>query len=157
MKSRLIASIALGAAVVLGATGCSMISPQGTTIPYSPSDGVNVTGSQPLQVRNAMVIANADGTAGNLVASIVNPTDSGLTLRMEVGQTRTPATVSVPANSVVSLGAEGTAPLPLEGFDAAPGTNIQVSFQSGQDLPVITDVPVLDGSLPYYADLAPSE
>ncbi len=39
MKTRLIASIALGAAVVLGTTGCNILAPQATTIDYSASDG----------------------------------------------------------------------------------------------------------------------
>lgn len=154
-RSRLVASIALGAAVVLGATGCTFMTPQSTEIVYSPSDGVLVQGSAPLEVRNALVIANEDGTAGNLVAAIVNPTDGDLTLRMEVGDARTPAIVRVPANSILSLGAEGTPPLALEDFDAAPGTNIPIYFQSGDVNGVQTDVPVMDGSLPYYATLAP--
>ena len=48
--------------VVLGTTGCSMISPQATTIPYSAADGVNVPASGPLKVRNALFVANEDGT-----------------------------------------------------------------------------------------------
>ena len=42
MKSRLIASLALGALVVFGTTGCAMLSTQATTLEYSPADGVNV-------------------------------------------------------------------------------------------------------------------
>ncbi|MFT4219814.1 MAG: DNA modification methylase [Microbacterium sp.] len=155
MKSRLIASLALGAAVILGATGCAMISPQATTVHYSPADGVNVDGSAPLEVRNAVVIANEEGTAGNLVAAIVNPTDGSLTLNLEVGDARTPATVHVPANSVVSLGAEGTPPLPLANFEGVPGSDVPIYFQSGDENGVKTDVPILDGTLPYYADLVP--
>lgn len=156
MKSRLIASLALGVAVAIGTTGCAFITPQGTEIEYSPSDGVTVAGSAPLEVRNAFVVANEDGTAGNLVAAIVNPTDGDLTLRLEVGENRTPATVRVEANSIVSLGAEDKAPLELSDFDAKPGTVVQIYFQSGDKNGVQTDVPVLDGTLPYYATLAPT-
>jgi hypothetical protein len=156
VKSRLIASLAVGAAIVLGSSGCAFITPQGTEIEYSPSDGVTVFGSAPLQVRNALVVANEEGTAGNLVAAIVNPTDGDLTLRMEVGEGRTPADIRVPANSVLSLGAEGTPPLPLDGFDVKPGANVSIYFQSGDVDGVSTDVPVLNGSLPYYATLAPT-
>ena len=42
MKPRLIASLAIGALVVLGTTGCSMISTQATTITYSANyDGTD--------------------------------------------------------------------------------------------------------------------
>jgi len=155
VKSRFIASIALGAAVVLGATGCTFITPQSTTIVYSPSDGVTVEGSKPLEVRNALIIANDEGTAGNLVAAVVNPTDGDLTLRMEIGEDRVPQSIRVPANSVVSLGGDGTPPLELDDFRAEPGTNIPIYFQSGNVNGVQTDVPVMDGSLPYYKTLAP--
>ena len=40
--SRLMASVALGAAVLLGTAGCAMLATQATTLPYSPADGVNV-------------------------------------------------------------------------------------------------------------------
>jgi hypothetical protein len=156
VKSRFIASIALGAAVALGATGCTFMTPQSTKIVYSPSDGVTVEGSAPLEIRNALIISNDEGTAANLVAAVVNPTDGDLTLRMEVGENRVPAIVRVPANSVVSLGAEGTPPLELADFDAKPGTDIPVYFQSGDINGVQTDVPVMDGSLPYYKTLAPT-
>ena len=86
MNPRLIASLAIGAAVVLGTTGCSMISPQATTIPYSAAEGVNVWGSGPLEVRNALIVANEDGSEGNFVAAIVNQTDESQTLHIEFGE-----------------------------------------------------------------------
>jgi len=153
---RPLAALVVGAVVALGATGCTFMTPQSTEIVYSPSDGVMVEGSAPLEVRNALVVADADGTAGNLVAAVVNPTDGDLTLRMEVGESRSPAILRVPANSIVSLGAEGTPPLALADFDAKPGTNVPIYFQSGDANGVQTDVPVLDGTLPYYATLAPT-
>ncbi len=61
MKSRLIASLAVGALVLLGTTGCAMLSTQATTIPYSPSDGVNIPDSGPLQVRNALIVSDEEG------------------------------------------------------------------------------------------------
>ena len=73
MKSRLLASVAVGAAVALGLTGCTFITPQSTAVEYSAGDGVNVEGSAPLEVRNVIVVANPEGTAGNLIAAIVNP------------------------------------------------------------------------------------
>ncbi|HET8927516.1 MAG TPA: DNA modification methylase [Microbacterium sp.] len=156
MKSRLLASVAVGAAVALGLTGCTFITPQSTEIEYSAGDGVNVVGSAPLEVRNVIVVANPEGTAGNLIAAIVNPTDQPQTLRMEVGEAQTPATVRVPANSVVSLGAQGEPPLELDDFSGAPGTNVEIYFQSGDVNGVSTAVPIVDGTLSYYADLAPS-
>lgn len=154
MKSRLVASAAISALVLLGATGCTFITPQSTKIEYAASDGVNVTGEYgPLDVRNAFIVANEDGSVGNLVAAIVNPTDEKATLTITV-EGIDPMAVTVPAGGTVSLGADEE-PLRIVDLDTKPGATIEVHFQSGDSTGVKTSVPVLDGSLPYYADLAP--
>ena len=157
MKPRLIASLAIGAVVVLGTTGCSMISGQATTIPYSAAEGVNVHGAGPLEVRNALIVANEDGSEGNFVAAIVNQTDESQTLHMEFGEgdAAIEARIRVPANSVVSLGTEDTEPILLEGLDTLPGADIPGYFQSGDGEGVLVSVPVLDGGLEYLAPLVP--
>jgi hypothetical protein len=38
-----------------------------------------------------------------------------------------------------------------------PGATIKVYFQSGDATGAAADVPVLDGSLSYYADLVPQD
>jgi len=145
VKSRLIASLALGALVVLGTSGCAMLSTQATTIPYSPSDGVNIPDS------------DETGVDGNLVAAIVNATSESQTLNIEYGEgsSKSSETVRVPANTTVSLGTAETDPLLLEGIDTKPGANLPMFFQSGDSDGVLFDVPVLDGSLDYYGDLLP--
>ena len=156
MKSRLIASLALGALVVLVTSGCAMLSTQATSIQYSASDGVNIPDSGPLQVRNVLIVSDEDGVDGVLVAAIVNATSESQTLTIEYGEgSKTTETIRVPANSTVSLGTEETDPLPLEGIDTKPGANLPMFFQSGDSDGVLFDVPVLDGSLDYYGDLLP--
>lgn len=155
MKLRIVASIAVGAALTLGATGCSMISPQATTIDFSASDGVNIPPSGPLDVRNAMVIADESGTAGNFLAAIVNPTDEDHTLIFGFGETTT--TLKVPARDSISLGVDGNKPILLEDIDTMPGGTLPMSFQSGDAEGVRIDVPVLDGTLPYYTEYVPLE
>lgn len=160
MKTRLFASLAVGAAVVLGTTGCNLIAPQATTIEYSASDGVNVPESGPLQVRNALIVADEEGTDGNFVAAIVNDTNQSQTLRLEVGEgaDTVRASVNVPASSTVSLGdlTNKVEPLALEGFEGAPGSTVPVYFQSGDAEGALVQVPVLDGALEYLAPLAPT-
>ncbi|WP_438352265.1 DNA modification methylase [Microbacterium sp. CJ88] len=155
MKSRLIASVALGAAVVLGATGCSMISPQATTIPYAPSDGINVNGTGPLKLRNVLIVATADGSAGNLVGAIVNESSSAQTLTIDIRNGAITDSVRVPANGTVSLGTADTDPLLLEGLDAKPGSDIAVYFSAG-DQGNLATVPILDGKLDYLTNLVPT-
>lgn len=156
MKSRLVASAALSALVLLGATGCTFITPQSTQVKYSASDGVNVEDSEgPLDIRNAMVIATEDGATGNLVAAIVNTTDKAATLTVEI-EGLDPLTVRVGAGDSISLGADAE-PLRIDGLDTIPGATVKIYFQSGDATGTATQVPVLDGSLPYYADLVPQE
>ncbi|MDQ0728652.1 DNA modification methylase [Microbacterium sp. W4I20] len=156
MKSRLVASAALSALVLLGATGCTFISPQATTIEYSASDGVNVSDADgPLDVRNAFIVATEDGSVGNFIGAIVNPTGESATIRIALAGSE-PFTITVPAGKTVSLGAEdGEDPLRIVDLDTIPGATVEMHFQSGDSTGVKTDVPVLDGSLPYYADLVP--
>jgi len=156
VNSRLIASLAVSALVVLGTSGCALVSTQATQLQYSASDGVNIPHSGPLDVRNVLVVTE-DGVDGVLVAAIVNTTDEPQTLNIEYGEgsDKTSEKIRVPANGVVSLGTEETDALPLEGIDSAPGTNLPMFFQSGDSEGVLYAVPVLDGSLDYYGDLLP--
>src|SRR5690606_26594649 len=134
---------------------CTFISPQATTIEYAASDGVNPQTDGPLQVRNAFIVADEDGANGNLVAAIVNTTDKRQTLTVEV-EGLEPLTVQVPTEETVSLGADA-GPLRTAGLDALPGSTVTVYFQSGDELGDGIEVPVLDGTLPYYEDLVPAE
>ena len=153
MKLRIVASIALGAALTLGAAGCSMIAPQATTIDYSASDGVNIEKSGPLDVRNAMVIADESGSTGNFLAAVVNTTDEAQTLVFGFGGETT--TLRVPARERISLGVDGAKPVRLENLDTLPGATLPMSFQSGDGAGVVTEVPVLDGKLPQYTEYVP--
>lgn len=153
MKSRLVAPLALGLAVAFGATGCSMVSSQATTIDYSPSDGVNVPASGPVVIRNAMVIANAEGTQGNFVANLVNDTDTDAQLNINFGRELT--SVSVPARATVNLGIGQVEPLLIDGLGTKAGQTLLTSFQSGDGEGAEIAVPVLDGALPYYEEFVP--
>ena len=156
MKSRLVASAALSALVLLGATGCTFISPQATTIEYSASDGVNVSDADgPIDARNVFIVADESGTVGNLIGAFVNPTDERATIAIAF-QNGDPFSITVPAGGRVSLGAD-TEPLRIDDLDAQPGATIEIHFQSGDSTGVKAAIPVLDGSLPYYADLVPAE
>jgi hypothetical protein len=155
VNTRALASAALAGLVILGATGCQAITPQATTIIYSPADGVAVPDAEgaPIEIRNALVIADDEGEQGSLVAALVNRTDSAGTLTLEWGDES--ATVRVPADSVVSLGTTDEDPLLLDAIDTIPGATLPIYFQSGDAEGVLTEVPVLNGCLEGYEDLVP--
>lgn len=153
MNSRLLTSLALGVTLVLGTAGCSVITTQATTIPYSAADGVNIPDSGPLLVRNALLVADESGEKANFLAAIVNDSDSAETLL--VGLDGATQTVRVPARSAISLGFDGSEPLLFPRIDSAPGTNVELTFQSGTGEGVAYLVPVLDGGLEYLAEFVP--
>ncbi|MGF3056872.1 DNA modification methylase [Microbacterium sp. YY-01] len=155
MKSRLVASIALSALVLTGATGCTFITNQATTMQYSAGDGVNVSGDGPVAVRNAFFVVNDDGTVANFIGALVNSTDEQQTLTIDIDGVGK-VTIDVAAGESLSLGANDE-PLRVEGFTVPAGANATVYFQSGDAEGVRTQVPVLDGTLPYYSDLVPGE
>jgi hypothetical protein len=156
-RSRLIASIAVGAAVALGTTGCTFMTPQSTQVQYSAAEGVNVFGDGPLAVRNAFIVANEDGTLGNFVAAIVNETDESQTLRVSIGEGDTvDLSIRVPARAVLSLGSDDTEPILIEGPEMLPGADIPGFFESGGNEGTLVSLPILDGELDYLTDLVPS-
>ena len=157
MKSRLVASAAISALVLLGATGCTFITPQSTKINYSPSDGINLPDSDgPLKIRNALIVATEDGSAGNLIAAIVNSTDRAEVLTIDVDGSDDSLTIRVGAGDTVSLGANAD-PLLIEDLGVKPGATVEVYFQSGDATGASAQLAVLDGKLPYYKDLVPEE
>jgi hypothetical protein len=156
VKSRLIASLGLSIAIVLGATGCAFMTPQSTQIQYSAAEGVNVYESGPLDVRNAFIVANEDGTLGNFVAAIVNDTDETHTLNVTIGEGDTvELSIRVPARSVLSLGSDDTDPIEIDGIELLPGADVPGFFESGDETGVLVSLPILDGALDYLADLVP--
>ena len=91
-------------------------------------------------------------------AAVVNGTDSAETLRIDIGDAGSvgTATIRVPANTVISLGSDETEPLLIEDLGGAmPGTDIPMSFQSGDGETTVVPVPVLDGEQDYLAPLVP--
>lgn len=155
MKSRLLTSLALGVTLVLGATGCSIVTEQATTLPYSAAEGVNIPDSGPLKVRNALFVADESGASANFLAAVVNDTNESASLL--VGLDGATQTVRVPALSTVSLGFDGAEPLLFDDLDSTPGTNVELTFQSGDAEGVAYFVPVLDGTLDYLAEFVPQD
>ena len=154
IRSSAIAAVLVGAA--LGTTGCTFITHQASTIQYSASDGVNIDDAAgPVTVRNAMIVATEDGSVGNLAAGLANTTDEPQTVSIRVNGAQ-PLTVDVPADGSVHLGAKGADDaLRIDNLNVVPGASVEIFFQSGKATGASEQVPVLDGTLAYYADLVP--
>ncbi len=155
-RNRLVASIAAAAVIAIGATGCSL-DPRvhATTREYSAAEGINVPGFGTVTVRNVVFIANDEGTEGNLIAAVINRGTTDASVDFKVGEQT--QSVEVPANTIVSLGVGDTVPLlfTLEGTATKPGADTPVTVNiPGQDAETIP-VPIVDGTLEYFAPFVP--
>ncbi len=153
MKIRIASSIAIAAALALGATGCSLIAPQGTLKPYAPSDGVDVN-VEGVDVRNIMLIADETGENFNVVFGAVNLTGAEQELAvtfMNEGTQQARAEFTVPTGNTLFGNPEGDeAPVVVTIPGLQPGATIDAYFQQPGAAEVEHKVPVLDGTLAEY-------
>ena len=66
-------ALTVGAAVAgaLALSGCQVTSPQQTTVPYQPADGVNITLGD-VKVNDLVVITSGKGKEGVLSGQVIN-------------------------------------------------------------------------------------
>lgn len=155
MKSRLAASIALAAALLIGTTGCTFFSPIATQKVYDPSDGVGAEVGD-LLIRNAMLIGD-DPENLNLVVTIVNRSDSDrrLSVQWASGGERITESMFVNANGRTAFGGPDQDQVLITGSTNAIGGLVPLFFSYGTAPGVEVLVPVLDGSLPEYELFVP--
>ena len=150
MTSRLLASIALAAAQLVGTTGCTFSAEIATEKEYDPSDGVGIEVGE-LAIRNALLIGD-DPENLNLVMTVVSSadTDRRLTVQWQSGGERVSEEVFVSANGTTIFGGPEQDQLLVVGSGATIGGLVPLYFSysgaEGRELPV----PVLDGTLPEY-------
>lgn len=150
MKTRVAASIALAAALMLGTTGCTFSANIATQKDYDPSDGVGAEVGE-LAIRNALLIGDEPDTL-NLVMTVVSSanTDRRVTVQWQAGGTRVTEEVFVAANGRTSFGGPDQDSVLVTDTGATIGGLVPIFFAySGAD-GVEVLVPVLDGSLPEY-------
>ncbi|WP_166980977.1 hypothetical protein [Paramicrobacterium fandaimingii] len=159
MRSRFAAIIVLAAAVALGTSGCGFLAPQATTIHYDASDGVGGSVGD-IDVRNALVIANEDGTVGNLVVTVVNNGSSAHSVTIEFAN-GTSTEVVIDADGIFTFSAPTADDterenIVIDPLDAKVGSTTEIFFQYGSETGVSLDVPVYNNDLPEYSTLVPT-
>lgn len=154
MKARLAASAALALGIIVGASGCSMITYQATTEVYDASDGVSAT-TGALDIENILVIMEEGADEGNLIFTVANTGDDDAELTIEPVNGGEAVTLEVGAHEQIVLGGDDEEPLLLEGIDTAPGAIIELYVRADGGEGVEVNVPVLDGRLPEYRTLVP--
>lgn len=150
----LLAAVAVGATLLL--SGCSELSPQTTQLQYAPSDGAQVDLGD-VGVRNALFVVADDATdasPANAVLTLVNSGTAPASVELSAGNGGS-TTVQVPANGSVAVGPGQETTWELAQVGAIAGLSVPMTITAGQEQ-VVLQVPVLDGTLPEYATLAPS-
>lgn len=154
--------VVVGAVLALAAalSGCSVTNQITTEVPYSASDGVRATLGD-LTAENLLIVAQAADAPGALQGALTNRGDDTLTVELSLeGSTER---VRVESGATVLLGG-GAGEGGADGddreqvvFDAAgaPGSTVELTLSTDAAGEQTVPVPVLDGTLPEYADLVP--
>lgn len=151
-------TIALAAVSATGALLLAGCAPSTTTLNYDPSDGVGVTvasvDGNELRGINLMVVGAAEGEPGNLLGALTNETqeDASFTLETPAGS---PVTVDVPAGDTVYLGTETGESVQIDTLSAPPGSYVDATLAAAGGSTEFK-LPILDGTLPEYAEHLPS-
>ncbi|TJY67236.1 hypothetical protein E4J89_16165 [Arthrobacter sp. CAU 1506] len=152
-KNRVQRTLVAGAAALtlLASTGCGAINEQATTKSYSASDGI-VANVGPIGLRNVMVVAENADSAGRILGTVVNSSDSPVQLSM-TGSGST-ATVTVPADGQINFEDEKNKTT-VDRPGAAPGALANVTVRVNNESAEVK-IPVLDGTLPEYSSFLPT-
>jgi hypothetical protein len=157
VKTRLVASVALAGALLLGMSACTLSAVQGTLVQYEPSDGTAATVGD-IKVRNLIGLSD-NGDDISLLMTIVNGGDSSASVNFQYTDSsgeKVTITIDVPGNSSVHVGSGGDADEAiLRDAGATVGGLIPVYVQYGDEPGEQVQVPVLDGATEAYADLLP--
>jgi hypothetical protein len=146
-----VGAVALVAAAVL--SGCSATNPITTEMAYAASDGVRATLGD-LTAENLLLVAAAADTPGALQGALTNRGDDDLEVELELDGDV--ALVPVAAGETVLLGGEDGEEVVLD-TPGEPGSTVEMTLTTDAAGSQTVPVPVLDGTLPEYADLVPEE
>ncbi|PYG01109.1 hypothetical protein SAMN05216184_102270 [Georgenia satyanarayanai] len=145
----------LRGAALLGASAlvasCSVMTPIQTAELYNAGDGVRVEVTEELRAENLMVLSEEEGGEGQVFGSLVNDTEEDVVMSLTIGDGG--IQVPVPATDHVVLGVDEIVVVPS--VPVPPGANAEGLVEASGHGTVSANVPVLDSTLPQYADYVP--
>ncbi|MFV0286712.1 MAG: hypothetical protein ACK5IM_10070 [Demequina sp.] len=150
MKLTVPARLAAASLAAVALAGCSYVNPITTHKNYSASDGTQLVVGD-VSALNLIVLTAAEGSPATLIGTLVNDTDEDIAVEVSIdGETSTSLTVE--ADSTLKLGPQDGDAEVSGSATAAPGSIVVVGFTANLSEVDSVDVPVLDGTLPEYAD-----
>jgi len=158
---RLRAATGLALAGVLAAltlTGCSATNQITTEKEYNSSDGIGARLGD-IKAINLLVVSAAKGEPGALLGALENTGGADQTVTIAIGSDS--STVRVASGKTVLLGAPGgnaekDVDVTFDAIDEPPGAFVDLTLSTPDAGSTQVGVPVLDGSLPEYADSVPT-
>ena len=150
--------VVAGLAAVLTLTGCSATNQITTEQEYNSSDG---TGARigDIKAINFLIVSEGKGEPGTLLGALENKgsDDEAVKIALDTDD----VAVSVPGGETVLLSAPGgnsdeDKDIVFESIPEPPGAVVPVTVTTRDAGSVTLQVPVLDGTLPEYADSVPS-
>jgi len=145
--------IAVAAVAFAALAGCSATNPIQTRYVYSASDGARVTVGTTIEAKNLLVLTNAQGEPGALIGAVTNRGAQDTVVAIDVvGAGRH----EVPLAAGESFRFVGDEVLRFDAVDARPGQTMAITVSSGTEGATSATVPVLDGTLPEYAEVIAS-
>ncbi|WP_034620892.1 hypothetical protein [Cellulomonas sp. URHE0023] len=147
-----------GLAAALTLAGCSATNQMTTEQDYNSSDGVSAQVGD-IKAHNFLVASEAKDEPGALLGALQNTGDDRQVVTVTLGSDD--QTVNVPPGQTVLLGAPGgnsdtNEKIVFESVPEPPGAVVEVTVATKDAGSVSLDVPVVDGTLPEYADAVPS-
>lgn len=137
--------------LAIGALGAC--SPVATLDPYSPSDGVRVALGDDMVFSNLMVLSEAAGEAGYLVGGFTNRGGVDTIVSVDAGSGI--INIEVAAGQTVIVTPDQSESIIITEVSVPPGANLPLQISTTSYGSTAADVPVLDGTLPYYGDFFP--
>lgn len=138
-----VAIVAVVGAVALA--GCSYVNPIITNKPYAPADGLEAQIGD-VHASNLLIVTTAVDEPASLTGSLYNRGGEDVDVSFLVNTAQVePVTVTVPAQSTVSLALDGDVSV-IGNAPAAPGLIAEVAVQSDATGWFTTPVPVVDGT-----------
>ena len=147
-----------GLAAALTLTGCSATNQITTEQDYDSSDGVGERVGD-IKVLNFLIVSEGKGEPGTLMGALDNRGSDDEVVKIALEDDS--VTVPVPGGQTVLLSAPGgnsdeDKDIVFESIPEPPGAVVPVVVTTRDAGSVTLQVPVLDGTLPEYADAVPS-
>jgi len=149
--------LTVGAAVAgaLALSGCQVTSPQQTTVPYQPADGVNVTLGD-VKVNDLVVVTSGKGKEGVLSGQVINNGSQAATVTFTAPGGGPQLTKKVGPGATAQLSGEaGASPVTLPTVSVEPGSMLDLTIGTSSAGTDQVEVPVLLPDL-YYSTITPA-